>query len=247
MPDLSLPPGYRNPLSNTHDTTITSILPPAPAPEFDFSRLQADYFHYQFPSAICQNCGLSGCTCKNCPPVFQNYGTGSWAQCCGRKHARDRQPSPGPQKIARTGRYEGSQDVHVHVADDVHARAPLPSSQPSGCCGGQASPLDSHTLPSTIPTPPPHPPPLDLPEFYPVDHDLPPPGSHADFPPFELDHAFLLPAEPDTLDLNEFLLSDLEDPRQESTDDPPAGDDGPGPGATDGGGGGGGCCCGDDT
>ncbi|EMC99290.1 hypothetical protein BAUCODRAFT_398032 [Baudoinia panamericana UAMH 10762] len=54
---------------------------------FDFDKLTRDYFNYQFPSAICQTCGLNGCTCRMCPPVMQS-NDGSWAQCCGRKHAR---------------------------------------------------------------------------------------------------------------------------------------------------------------
>lgn len=72
-------------------------------PAFDFDRWTRDYQAYQYPGAICQKCGLNGCTCRNCPPVMQSYGTTSWAQCCGRKHARQgpqpppmRQPQPAP-------------------------------------------------------------------------------------------------------------------------------------------------------
>ena len=97
----------------------------------DFERLQADYFNYQFPSAICQNCGLNGCTCKNCPPVFQNFGTTSWAQCCGRKHARDVQPQTA-QKVSRLRpSAAGAQETLSPVADtsDNHLNGGL--SQPS--------------------------------------------------------------------------------------------------------------------
>nr|POF08152.1 hypothetical protein CFP56_62732 [Quercus suber] len=60
---------------------------------FDYNKMTTDYFNYQLPNAICQNCGLSGCTCKHCPPVLQNFDNGSWAQCCGRKHARTLAPA----------------------------------------------------------------------------------------------------------------------------------------------------------
>ncbi|KAK3672456.1 hypothetical protein LTR78_007763 [Recurvomyces mirabilis] len=70
-------------------TTISSPDPPSqPAFTFSMGDFMASYTAYQFPSAICQTCGLNGCTCRNCPPVMQDTTTGSWAQCCGRKHAR---------------------------------------------------------------------------------------------------------------------------------------------------------------
>lgn len=59
-----------------------------PSAQFNFDRWQHDYQAYQFPNAICQNCGLNGCTCRSCPPLMQNFGTTSWAQSCGRRHAR---------------------------------------------------------------------------------------------------------------------------------------------------------------
>ena len=90
VPDLDdlLPPVSLDPFAN--DTQITSVPEQQQtfASTFDFNKLSNDYFAYQFPSAICQTCGLNGCTCRNCPPVMQNFSTGSWAQCCGRKHAR---------------------------------------------------------------------------------------------------------------------------------------------------------------
>lgn len=62
--------------------------PPVPLSAFSpsLANFQAAYTTYQSPSAICQNCGLNGCTCKNCPTLMQNTETGSWAQCCSRKH-----------------------------------------------------------------------------------------------------------------------------------------------------------------
>ena len=73
MQDMTLPPD-------------TGELPSANT--FDFEKMMADYFSYQFPSAICQNCGLNGCSCRNCPAVMQNFESGSWAQGCARKHVR---------------------------------------------------------------------------------------------------------------------------------------------------------------
>lgn len=57
-------------------------------PELDFDKMMADYFQYQFPAAICQHCGMSGCTCRNCPALMQSPHTGSWAQCCSKKHMK---------------------------------------------------------------------------------------------------------------------------------------------------------------
>jgi hypothetical protein len=55
----------------------------------------ANFNSYQLPSAICQNCGMNGCTCRNCPAVMQNFESGSWAQCCARKHVK--YPASAPQ------------------------------------------------------------------------------------------------------------------------------------------------------
>ena len=60
---------------------------PSHAP-LEIDKLMEDYFNFQFPSAICQNCGLAGCNCRSCPAVMQSSVDGSWAQCCSRKHAR---------------------------------------------------------------------------------------------------------------------------------------------------------------
>ena len=74
--------------SNAIDPGLNlAILPPQHV--FDF-----DYFSYQLPSAICQSCGMSGCTCRSCPPTMQNAANGSWGQCCARKHVQN--PSPLP-------------------------------------------------------------------------------------------------------------------------------------------------------
>ena len=72
-------------------------LPPA---AFDFDKLTSDYINYRFPFAICQKCGLNGCTCRNCPPVMQNSSNGSWGQGCARKHTLSNlMLAPAPQRL----------------------------------------------------------------------------------------------------------------------------------------------------
>ena len=83
MQDLHLPPDQTQielPSTNTFDFDSS-------AHTFDFDKMMADYINYQLPSAICQNCGLNGCSCRNCPAVMQTE-SGSWAQGCARKHVR---------------------------------------------------------------------------------------------------------------------------------------------------------------
>ncbi|KAK3051544.1 hypothetical protein LTR09_007199 [Extremus antarcticus] len=90
-----------------HDLTLPSQ-DPIPS-TLDFDKMMADYFSYQFPSAICQNCGMNGCTCRNCPAVMQNFESGSWAQCCSRKHVRyaAQVPMPGTQAAHPEGHVDG--------------------------------------------------------------------------------------------------------------------------------------------
>ena len=75
--------------------------PGPPMSDAEFDRMMADYFVHQLPSALCQNCGLSGCTCRNCPTLLQNFQSGSWAQGCSRRHARatTQLPPPPPSQI----------------------------------------------------------------------------------------------------------------------------------------------------
>jgi hypothetical protein len=86
-------------------------------PIFDFDRWTRDYQAYQQPGAICQKCGLNGCTCRNCPPVMQNYGTTSWAQCCGRKHARQ---GPQPPQISQP-QPQAAPVAHMAPNGHIHA------------------------------------------------------------------------------------------------------------------------------
>lgn len=85
------------------------------APEvFDFDKLMTDYFNYQFPSAICQNCGMNGCTCRNCPAVMQSFQSGSWAQCCSRKHTQG--PHAPPSRTLAT---QGTMINGLHHSNDM--------------------------------------------------------------------------------------------------------------------------------
>lgn len=101
--------GHQTPFDPFEDVLQNASIParqtPAPAP-FDYNKMTSDYYSYQLPNAICQNCGLSGCTCKHCPPVLQNFSNGSWAQCCGRKHARTLPPA-APQPASSEGVFVG--------------------------------------------------------------------------------------------------------------------------------------------
>ncbi|GAB7365584.1 hypothetical protein MBLNU230_g6655t1 [Neophaeotheca triangularis] len=119
--------------------------PYQPAP-FDYDRLMATYQSYQYPNAICQKCGLNGCTCSNCPPTMQNFITGSWAQCCGRTHAMAPKATafaPPPQMLATqpqtqtpTASLNGNANSHESYPPDIfdpqhqlHEPMGLPSTQ----------------------------------------------------------------------------------------------------------------------
>jgi hypothetical protein len=191
MPELSFTQNYTNmhePVSLPSSTRPSSART-YEAPAFDFNRMQAEYLAHQFPSAICQNCGLSGCTCRNCPPIFQSYGTTSWAQCCGRKHARDVQPTPIVAKIARTESYAGegirAQSQPSYIPTETYAQT-----QTSGLEPQQYAPFDDIGLP-------------------------PPSTAHPEFSNFDLDPGLLMPDTGQPLDISEFLLSDLDQSGQE--------------------------------
>lgn len=264
---LSQPYNARNDSINLPQQPPQISSPPIyEPPAFDFSRMQAQYYANQFPNAICQNCGLSGCTCRNCPPVFQNFMNSSWAQSCGRKHARDVQPAaPVAKKIMlrRDGEFassSGGEGLHASSSSSsAHhvSAAPPPSSYISQ---NHAYPLQSaeevlfgdgqfgdHS-------------------FQDLNHPRPP-EHHAQsgFEAFDLDPESLLLDTGQHLDISEFLLSDLDrsghvgqnhhhqsgmsggesglngggDGGREGIGD----DDGGGGGGIEDDGGGGGCCC----
>lgn len=53
---------------------------------FDLDKLMEDFCSNQLPGAICQKCGLGGCTCRNCPPLMQDFQLGNWGQGCAKHH-----------------------------------------------------------------------------------------------------------------------------------------------------------------
>ncbi|KAF2214835.1 hypothetical protein CERZMDRAFT_82744 [Cercospora zeae-maydis SCOH1-5] len=188
--DLTLPQPYNGTgqVGELHGTILPSVLTPTQSSTYDFERLQADYYHYQFPNAICQNCGVSGCTCKNCPPPFQNPGTGSWAQCCSRKHAREPTPGAVPKKVQRSSNYDGTRGIHQHSQ----------SQQLTGdCCGSSAQQeLNGGQDPVQ----------LDDGSVVPTDFDA-----------FNLDHEFVMPDGSAPLNIADYLSVDLDaDPPDDS-------------------------------
>jgi hypothetical protein len=187
LPELSFTQNY----ANMHDpvslpaSTRPSSARTYEAPAFDFNRMQAEYLAHQLPSAICQNCGLSGCTCRNCPPIFQSYGTTSWAQCCGRKHARDAQPIPVATKLPRTESYAG-EGVRAQASSSYIPQESYPQEQPFALDAQQYAQYSNIVLP--------------------------PPSTQGGFPDFELDPGLLLPDTGQSLDISEFLIPDLDRP-----------------------------------
>lgn len=87
IPDYQ-PQDIYPPTASLEAMSLPNQEPPSSTYTFNLDKAMQDFYNYQFPGAICQNCGLSGCTCKSCPAVMQNSSTGSWAQCCSRKHTR---------------------------------------------------------------------------------------------------------------------------------------------------------------
>ncbi|QIW96453.1 hypothetical protein AMS68_001971 [Peltaster fructicola] len=106
----------------------------APQPTFDFDRWNQNYQIYQFPNAICQNCGLNGCTCRSCPPLMQNFQNTSWAQSCGRRHARiapmppANQQQPHMQQIAPLIQPQHQSLPQLHSTQTPHLHHTQPSS-----------------------------------------------------------------------------------------------------------------------
>lgn len=229
--EMSLSQPY-NGINGTHapaglpPTLSSPSLPPVyEPPAFDFGRMQAQYYANQFPNAICQNCGLSGCTCRNCPPIFQNPFNTSWAQCCGRKHAMDVQPNASiPTKIARTATYTGE---GLRAYSSAISAPFVPQSAEAAYQAHALFAIGQH----------------DEASFH---NDLnlrPPDDSHSAFEAFDLDHQLFMPDAGQHLDMSEFLLSDLDRSNQENGGGGPGGTAGGIDGGDDDGGGGGGCCC----
>ena len=204
--------GQLAPSSMPHSTfePFADFLPTAsafeqPLQQAAYNKFNNDYFAYQFPSAMCQTCGLSGCTCRNCPPVMQNTENGSWAQMCGRKHAR-------------TATYAAPTALHAYSPLRT-----LPQQQPVQFTFPQPSQQEhpiSHTPFSYQLPPEPRfgdlpPPNFNLtPEPYPQRHpsDLHSPQLLDDFRPFDPGDRFGLPGGARDIDISELLMEDLEQP-----------------------------------
>jgi hypothetical protein len=205
--------------SNEHIAAATTAQMQQTTPAFDFQRLQTDYFNYQFPSAICQNCGLYGCSCRNCPPVFQNFGTTSWAQYCGRKHAREAPPPPTLPVIAPKIAPPQQTWMADQVVPSMQADQPIVH---DGFIQSPPFPLPDQNFQ------------LDF-----SDLNMVPPVDPLAFDSFVLGSELLLPAGADSLNLDEYLLSDLNNTSHDAMEvvNEVKPDD-------DQSGGGGGCCCG---
>jgi hypothetical protein len=201
------------PFSGAMPNVSMSAAAPPQTPAFDFNKLSNDYFQYQLPSAICQTCGLNGCTCRNCPPVMQNFQNGSWAQCCGRKHARTaayvpasapaqyHQPAPTPLP------HRHPHDSHHDLSRPEHpfADEPLPFNREPGISSPHKRPYGA-----------------DMPQDTP--HSLlSPQTSLPDYSEFDPGADFAIPDGPGHMDLSEFLMTELEKPAPAES--------------------GGGCCC----
>ena len=112
------PQGYMSPIAPQYQSSdfrpVTqsfeqmSLPSHEPSSNFDFDKMIIDYHNYQFPSAICQSCGLNGCSCRSCPPMMQNFESGSWAHGCSRKHVHlpaAAQPAPCCATTAASGQH----------------------------------------------------------------------------------------------------------------------------------------------
>ncbi|TKA83356.1 hypothetical protein B0A55_01024 [Friedmanniomyces simplex] len=174
-----------------------------PQPSFDFAKLQNDYFNYQFPSAICQTCGLNGCTCRNCPPVMQSSINGSWAQCCGRKHART------AAYVAPTVPHAFQQELPAHT---LHA---LPTTTGHDIPAVQAEPLDPNLFPQQLFAPIPPYLQHQQPDLYSPPPLQPQLESIPDFTPFDPGEAFALPESDANIDLEDFVVQELDPPQSQ--------------------------------
>lgn len=140
-------------LSMAPSTTLSSL-----------SSFDTDYFNFQFPGAICQQCGMANCTCRACPTVLQNTMDGSWRQCCSRKHVHF-----GPTNTAAAGHApaksccgsksngnvsavgQASQQVVTTPGGVSHISQ---NREPGGCCAGSRSPNNMEMDPFAFSAPP---------------------------------------------------------------------------------------------
>lgn len=179
---ISPPPSFP-PLAESFSTL--TLPPTTQSSTFDFQTFISEYTSYQLPTAICQHCGMNGCTCKNCPAVMQNFESGSWAQCCSRKHVRAGPQAPAIAAHVGTGAQRGlSQQQQQMVAEGVPTMTG--GAGGGGCCGSRSQPIAGFDPVFT--------------EQMDVDHEL---------KMLAAPHATLEEQAP-TIDLSEFLMQDVQ-------------------------------------
>ncbi|OQO09860.1 hypothetical protein B0A48_04212 [Cryoendolithus antarcticus] len=168
---------------STAPPTFDAIYTP---PIFDYDRWVQNYQAYQMPGAICQKCGLNGCTCRSCPTLMQNQSTTSWAHGCGRAHARIMKSQPPPH-MHSVSTHQISQPALTPVAFSQSNSAPPPSAF------DYSAPLDFGLDPQVLA--PTHP-------FQ----------NHMDLDGFDSSLVPTNTADPLDLALSEFLMSELDRP-----------------------------------
>ena len=194
---------------------VQPMEPVEPARKLD--KFKSDYINYQFPSAICQTCGLNGCTCRNCPPVMQNANNGSWAQCCGRKHAR-------------TAAYVAPEAVHAYQEPPpqmIHFAQPARSlPQPQPFITPESAPVPRRPQPFQRDSVYQDTPLFPIEPYPQLGMQSPTTTSIPDFTPYDPGVDFTIPETSNNMDLSEFLIEDLEGPSRgcccgdrEQTDD----------------------------
>lgn len=178
-------PFMQNSHLNPYEPTITQAPYEQPyvQPAFDFDRWNREYQAYQQPGAICQKCGLNGCTCRNCPPVMQNYGTTSWAQCCGRKHAKFGPQPPQPPRQPLAPQPQAAPPAHMPPNGHSHVH------QQSVDFGFPAQHPQQQRMSMGMISPPPQPQELNT-----------------------FDHNFDMTDAPDPVAYSDFLLDELDRP-----------------------------------
>jgi len=202
-----VPPGpagvaSQNPSYSPFGSSMASPQPSQQQASLDFDKLSHDYFQYQLPSAICQTCGLNGCTCRNCPPVLQ-VSNGSWAQCCGRKHARTAAYSAPEtehqyQQSARAPHYEEPPRPQTHHPD-FQSRSPFLNG------GSFAKDDNPHQNQDTFADD-------SMQDLF---QDLGPPLSNLGFQTFDPINEFTVKDGPNELDISELLMLELDRPPED--------------------------------
>lgn len=140
-------PFHQAPPAHTLSHTGLDALPPVTASLHDLTvapnsalpaltNFDMDYFNFQFPGAICQQCGMADCTCRSCPTVLQNTMDGSWRQCCSRKHVHAGPADVNAQAAPTTTKSCCSSKATIPPSNEFN---PAVARETGGCCGGSKS------------------------------------------------------------------------------------------------------------